>query len=116
MSPQRKLRRGWTVLGAVCLVLAGGQLWADESPWYVAARFGESSTEAQFGSRHPKQIDDEAGAVAVGAGYEVNRYLAVEAGFHDLGRTSTLRSPASRCPWCRAGRLATASRSAARSA
>jgi hypothetical protein len=93
MSQQRKLRRVWTVLGVVCLVLAGGQLWAGESPWYVNARFGESSADAQFGSQHPKWIDDEASAVVVEAGYEVNRFLAVEGGFHDLGGLHGWGSP-----------------------
>ena len=93
MTPQMKSRRVWIVLGTVCLVLAGGRLWASESPWYVAARLGESSAEARFGSRHPKWVDDEASAVAVEVGYEVNRYLAVEAGVHDLGNHQGFGSP-----------------------
>jgi len=93
MTPQTKLRRVWTVLGAVCLVLAGGRLRAEESPWYVAARLGEASIEAQFGARHAKAIDDEAGSAAVDVGYRVNRYLAVEAGYLDLGSHAGRGSP-----------------------
>jgi hypothetical protein len=85
MSLRNGCVRFSTVIGLVCLVLAGGQAWADDSPWYVATRFGESSAEVQFGSRHAKWVDDEANTMAVDLGYEVNRYLAIEAGYLDLG-------------------------------
>lgn len=93
MTPQTKTRRVWTVVGAVCLVLAGGRLCAADSPWYVAARFGEASAEARFGTRHPKRVDDKAGSAAAELGYRVNRYVAVEAGYHDLGSHTGFGSP-----------------------
>lgn len=93
MSPRTKHHRLSTGLVLACLVLSGGQLWAEDSPWYVAARFGESSAEAQFGERHPKWVDDEGGTAAFDVGYEVNRYLAVEAGYHDLGSHGGWGSP-----------------------
>lgn len=74
-----------TVIGFAGLVLAGGQAWAGESPWYVAARLGDAAVNARLGSQHPKRLDDQAGAGAVEVGYAVNRYLAVEFGYQDLG-------------------------------
>ena len=93
MSPKRRHFRTFVVLGVVCLVLVGGRAWAGGSPWYVAARFGESSAEAQFGAVHPKFVDDEAGTAAVELGYQVNEYLSVEGGFHDLGSHAAFGSP-----------------------
>lgn len=93
MSPKTKDLRIWIVVGTVCLVLGGGQLWAGESPWYVAARFGDSRVDATLGDRHPQRIDDEAGAAAVEVGYVVNRYLAVELGYLDLGSHGGFGSP-----------------------
>jgi hypothetical protein len=85
MSPQQAQFRLRIVLLMALLVLGGGRLWAGESSWYVTARFGASSAETDLGARNTKQIDDEAGAAAVEIGYEVNRYLAVEAGYQNLG-------------------------------
>ena len=85
--------RRLTVITLAGLVLAGGQAWAGESPWYVAARFGESSVDARLGSRHPKRLDDAANAAVVEVGYAVNRFLAVEFGYHDLGRHAGWGSP-----------------------
>ena len=93
MGPRTKHRCLKSVLGVTCLVLGGGQLWAGESPWYVAARFGESRAETQFGARHAKHIDDQASSAAIDLGYELNRYLAVEAGYEDLGRHAGWGSP-----------------------
>lgn len=93
MNAKSQSYRAWIALALACLVLAGGRLWADESPWYVAARFGEASAEAQFGTRHPKLVDDEASSAAVELGYEINRYLAVEAGYQDLGSQAGWGSP-----------------------
>ncbi len=93
MSPPNRQFRFWTVLSTAFLVLGGGQLWAEESPWYVAARFGESSVDAQLGARFTQQINDEAGTAAVDVGYEINRYLAVEAGYQDLGSHAGFGSP-----------------------
>lgn len=93
MSPLNRPFRFWPVLAAASLVLGGGHLWAGESPWYVAARVGEASAEARLGARHPQSIDDEAASAAVDLGYRVNRYLAVEAGYQDLGSHSGFGSP-----------------------
>ena len=93
MSPPRAHHRCWIALALVAFVLGGGQVWAGESPWYVTARFGEASAEAQLGDRHPQRIDDEAGSAAVDVGYEINRYLAVEAGYQDLGSHAGFGSP-----------------------
>lgn len=74
-----------TVTVLTGLVLFGVQLWADESPWYVAARLGDAAVDARLGSRGWR-IDDENTATAVEVGYTINRHLAVEVGYQDLGR------------------------------
>ena len=83
------------VIVCATLVLCTGQLRADESPWYVAARLGDASVDARLGSRPVNRIDDEATAGAVEVGYSLNRHLAVELGYHDLGTYDGFGSP---CP------------------
>jgi opacity protein-like surface antigen len=77
------------------LVAGGDSLRADESGWQVGLELGRSSLENSFGERHIKRFDDEAGASSVEIGYFFNRYLAVEAGYHDLGSFAGAGSP---CP------------------
>ena len=93
MSPPNRQFRFRTVLLMIFLVLGGGRLWAEESPWYVAVRLGKSSADAQLGARFPQRIDDQAGGAAVDVGYEVNGYLAVEAGYQDMGSHAGFGSP-----------------------
>lgn len=93
MSPTKRLNRCALVPALFAFVLSGGQLWAGESPWYVTARLGEASAEAQFGTRHTKRIDDEAGSFALDLGYEVNSHLAIEVGYHDLSSHAGFGSP-----------------------
>ncbi len=107
MDPATKrFRHTCLLLATACLVLAAGRLQAGESPWYVAARFGESSAEAQLGQRHPQRVDDEASTASIELGHEVNRYLAVEAGYHDLGSHAGVGSPCRQNSDCFIERLA----------
>lgn len=89
--------RATSLIGTVfaALVLCGGQLGASESPWYVAARLGDASVDARLGSRPIWRVDDEATAGAVDVGYTLNRHLAVELGYQDLGSHAGFGSP---CP------------------
>jgi hypothetical protein len=80
-------------LAATVIVLSPGRAGASESPWYVEAAFGQASAEASLGSRHSKWIDDENGAATVALGYRVNRHLAIQAGYHDLGDHYAFGSP-----------------------
>lgn len=93
MRVRSKQRRIPAVIAFVGLVLAGGQLPADDSPWYVAARFGDADVEARLGSQPVRRIDGEDGAAAVEVGYALNRHLAVEFGYQDLGRHTGTGSP-----------------------
>lgn len=82
-----------TVITFAALVLAGGQLSAGDSPWYAAARLGDSSVDARLGTRHTQLIDDQDSSTAFDVGYTINRYLAVELGYQDLGTHSGFGSP-----------------------
>ncbi len=77
------------------LVLCAGQLGASEPSWYVAARFGDATVDARLGSQPVHRIDDEAAARTVEVGYSLNRNLAVQLGYHDLGSHGGFGSP---CP------------------
>ena len=67
--------------------------------WYVGASAGESRTSSKGGSQADQlldlgfddassSVDDKDTAYRIHAGYQFHRYLAVEAGYVDLGRTS----------------------------
>lgn len=93
MGPRSTHRSRRLAPAVVCLALAATGAGAGESPWYVVARFGESSADARFGDRHAKRVDDRASTAAIEVGYEVNRHLAVEAGYLDLGSHAGFGSP-----------------------
>lgn len=80
------------IVFALCVLIAG-QSSAGDSPWFVTARIAEASVEALLGDRHPKRIDDDAGATAIDVGYQINRHLAVEFGYQDLGDHGGFGSP-----------------------
>ncbi len=82
-------------LAIACLVLVVGRVSAADSPWFVGAKLGQAHSEARFGARHPQSIDDEAETGALEGGYILNRYLAVQVGYHDLGSYRGVGSP---CP------------------
>lgn len=95
MTPQAVQSRIVTVIAFVGLVLGGGQARAGDSPWYVTARLGETSVDALLGSGPFKRLDDRATAAAIDVGYAINRHLAVELGYQDLGSHAGFGSP---CP------------------
>ncbi len=82
-------------LAALGALFGGDALAAGDRAWYVEAKAGPASLDARFGSRWPKVFDDDDQSGAVEVGYAVNRYLAVQAGFHDLGEYLGGGSP---CP------------------
>lgn len=73
----------------------GAPLAAIEKPWYVEAKLGQAQTEAEFGRVHRKFFDDESDAASVELGYTLNRYLAIQGGYHDAGEVRGFGSP---CP------------------
>lgn len=85
----------WKPLLLAGLALVAAPLLAGESPWYLEAKLGEASAEATFGSRWTKRIDGSDGAASVAVGYQVDRHLGIQAGYHDLGRFDGTGSP---CP------------------
>ncbi len=82
-------------LVAFAIVAGAGALQAGDRAWYVEAKAGPASLDARYGALAPKVFDDDDAARAVEVGYSVNRYLAIQAGVHDLGEYSGGGSP---CP------------------
>lgn len=80
---------------AVAVLAGAAALQAGDRAWYVEAKAGPASLDARFGVRSPKTFDDDDTSRAVELGYSVNRYLAIQAGFHDLGEFAGGGSP---CP------------------
>jgi OOP family OmpA-OmpF porin len=78
---------------AVGLAAFGGSSTAAaDSPWYVQGRVGQSSYQATVGQgAWFFDGDDESAAVEVG--YALNPYIALEAGYHELGRFGGSGSP-----------------------
>lgn len=74
-----------TLLVVVSSLLGAGPLAAGESPWYVKAKLGQGSFNANFNRPFPLHFEghDETGDVEFG--YVLHRHLAVQAGYHDLG-------------------------------
>lgn len=79
----------------VLFLLATAPPAAGESRWFLNGKVGSASLDRQFGTRSPTSFEgsDETGSVEVG--YVLNRYLAVQGGYHDLGSYGGLGSP---CP------------------
>lgn len=71
--------------------------FASQAQWYAGASAGQASTTLDSGSRSSQFLDlgfdaaatsgdDSDGAFRVFAGYGLHRYVAIEAGYTDLGR------------------------------
>ena len=95
MSRSKSVWYGASALLAAVLVGGGDPLAADEKGWQVDLRLGRSSLESSFGERHSKSFDDQADASSVEVGYFFNRYVGIQAGYHDLGSFEGTGSP---CP------------------
>ena len=93
MTSYRRHARLSIVIAFAGLVLAGGQAQAGDSPWYAAVRLGDAGVDTLLGARHPKRIDDRDTALAIDVGYTINRFLAVELGYQDLGNHGGFGSP-----------------------
>lgn len=76
-------------------VLVSTAVEAGESRWYVQGTVGQAGLDGSFGPRFQKVFDDEEVSATLGVGYSLNPYLAVEAGYHDLGSHAGFGSP---CP------------------
>jgi OOP family OmpA-OmpF porin len=84
---------------AASLLFTAAPLAAGDSPWYVEGRAGQASVATRLGSVLPWRIDGDDTAAGVEVGYRINRFVAVQAGYHDLGRYDGARVP------CREGDL-----------
>lgn len=85
----------WILVLTTLFLLAAAPLAAGESRWYLNGKIGQASLETQFGTRSPKFFDDSDETGSVEVGYVLHRYLAVQAGYHDLGTYQGFGSP---CP------------------
>lgn len=87
------------VLVAAPLLLIAGPLGADATGWYVELRHGPTSLDANLGSGllQGRFVNDEADASSAEVGYRLNKYLGLQAGYHDLG-TYQGRSAGPACP------------------
>ena len=93
-----KLARGAAVLGVAALAaITGSSALADDSGWYVGANAGLSRanidnariTDGLLGAGFTTtsiEDDDRHFGFKLFAGYEFNRYFALEGGYFDLGR------------------------------
>jgi hypothetical protein len=92
-------QRRWAVLAGLA-ALSGNAMADEEHQWYAGATFGQARSDVSAGELTRKlealgydataTVDDETrSAWRVHAGYQWNRYLALEAGYVDLGDIDT---------------------------
>ncbi len=87
MSTIRSVSRWVPIAAVVSLLLAASPATAGDSPWYVEGRAGQASVSTELGGGVlPWRIDGNDTAAGVEVGYRISRYVAVQAGYHDLGR------------------------------
>lgn len=77
------------------LVLGISPAFAGDSSWFIEARLGQSDFDAVLGSRWPKHFGGDDDAFGIELGYSVNRYFAVQVGYHDFGEGQGTGAP---CP------------------
>ncbi|MEM9409222.1 MAG: hypothetical protein AAGA81_24545, partial [Acidobacteriota bacterium] len=71
---------------ATVLVLFGfGQAMAEDRGLYVAAKLGSTDVEAELGDTFDQVIDGDEDSTTFEIGFKVNRFWAVQAGYHDFG-------------------------------
>ena len=95
MSQVHGVSRFSLFLALAFVAVAPSALAAGDSSWYVQGKFGDVGLDARFGANWTKQIDDDDAAASVEVGYTAHRYLAFQAGYHDLGEHAGGGSP---CP------------------
>ncbi|MEM1250393.1 MAG: outer membrane beta-barrel protein [Acidobacteriota bacterium] len=75
---------------ATVLVLFGfGQAMAEDRGLYVAAKLGSTDVEAELGDTFDQVIDGDEDSTTFEIGFKVNRFWAVQAGYHDFGDFDT---------------------------
>ena len=77
----------------LAIAIAAQPAAAGDSRWYLNGQFGQSSYRASVEGRWGFDGDDESATAELGV--TVNPYLAIEAGYHDLGEFAGIGSP---CP------------------
>ncbi len=77
----------------VCLLLGAAELAAGDSRWSLKTRIGEAELDATFGNRWRKSFDGDHEATSVEVAYALNRFLALQAGYHDLGEYTGFGPP-----------------------
>lgn len=90
---QRPLHR-WILMIAVFGLFFASSASAGESRWYLAGKVGQARVTADFGQPFTGwSVRDEDRAASIEVGYMIFPYLAVEGGYHDLGRHSGNTQP-----------------------
>lgn len=85
---------------ALALAALAPPALAADSNWHIEARLGTSTLDAvfpdgRFSDVRNHRFDDDGTEIAAGVGYQVNRFLSLEAGYHDFG---DFRGFGSLCP------------------
>lgn len=73
-----------TAIALLAIGLAGSPVAADDSRWYLDGQVGQSSYQTKIDGAH-WVFDDDDRSATFEVGFIVNPYLAIEAGYHDLG-------------------------------
>jgi len=77
------------VLAAAFLLLSGGYAFSADNGWYVGLGIGQSTIDTGVSATTgTASLDEEGTALKVFAGYEINKYIAVEAHYLDAGEAS----------------------------
>ncbi|MDA8020659.1 MAG: outer membrane beta-barrel protein [Thermoanaerobaculia bacterium] len=101
-----------TVTSVLVATLLAAPTAADGSRWSVNLKVGESTIDGEI-TPDPGDLavyipswafDGNSTSVGLAVGYELHRYLQIEAGYHDLG---THEGQSDRCPVCSSSLLPT---------
>jgi len=86
MSHTRHVYVSPILLTTLFFLLAVAPLAASDSRWYLNVKLGQGSLDADLGKFYPKHFEGDDPTSGFELGFVLHRHLAVQAGYHDLGR------------------------------